>query len=390
MVECSHMSLSVQEILNRQVAQILPSKKGLEQLMQKQKIRLYLGIDPTGSNLHLGHTIALRKLQQFALLGQEVFLVIGTGTVLAGDPSQREQARPKITKKEIEQNMKTWKKQAAKVLDFSKVKLVYNGDWLLKLKYADLLTIGSYISASQLFQRDMFQRRLKKGDTVWVHELLYPLLQGYDSVALDVDLEIGGTDQVFNMLVGRELQRKMNNREKYVLTVPMIKGLDGKTMSKTSGNTVNIADNPQDMFGKLMTLRDELVEEYFELCTDISTQEVQKFKEALSKRDLKAYLAKEIVSLYHGKKAAEKAEQEFAQVFQKKEQPTDVPKVAGAGLFLVDFLVQTKLASSKSEAKRLISQAGVQVNEVVEKDPMSKVPKNSLVQVGKRRFVKTA
>ena len=203
------------DVLSRQVAEILPNKKGLEALMKKKKIRLYLGIDPTGSQLHLGHTIGLRKLQQFADLGHVAILVIGTGTVLAGDPSQRDSARPRITEKEIAQNIKTWKQQAGKIITFSKVKVVQNGDWLKKLRLPDILDIASHMSATRLLQRDMFQRRLKRGDTVWTHEMLYPLLQGYDSVALDVDLEIGGTDQVFNMLVGRELQKKMNNHEKH-------------------------------------------------------------------------------------------------------------------------------------------------------------------------------
>ena len=209
-------TVTIENLLGRQVEQILPGRKELEELMKKRKIRLYLGVDPTGRNLHLGHTIVLRKLQQFAELGHEAILVVGTGTVLAGDPSQRDAARARITKKEIAENIKTWKKQVSRVVDFSKVTIKENGDWLAKLRLPEILDIASRISASQLFQRDMFQARLRRGDTVWTHELLYPLLQGYDSVAMDVDLEIGGTDQLFNMLVGRELQKKMRNKEKYV------------------------------------------------------------------------------------------------------------------------------------------------------------------------------
>ncbi|MDO8470961.1 MAG: tyrosine--tRNA ligase [bacterium] len=388
---------TIQEVLTRQVAQVLPLKEGLEALMKKRKVRVYIGIDPTGGRLHLGHTIGLRKLQQFADLGHEAILVVGTGTVLAGDPSQREHARPSITMKEIEENMKTWKKQASKIIDFSKVKMRYNGDWLLKLTLKDILGIASHVSASQLFQRDMFQRRLAKGDTVWTHELLYPLLQGYDSVALDTDVEIGGTDQVFNMLMGRELQQKMKGREKFVLTIPMIVGLDGKQMSKTSGNTVNIEDPPEDMYGKIMSLRDELMISYFDLCTDVPMDEVKKLEQDLasqkiSPRDLKMRLAREIVSKYHSEKKAQEAEQEFQHVFQRKELPTDIVEVSlGAKeLSLVDALVEANLASSKGEARRVIEQGGVKVAGIVEKDPNSRVSagKGIVLQVGKRNFVK--
>lgn len=384
----------VSGLLERQVALVLPTKQGLESLLKKKKIRVYLGIDPTGSRLHLGHAIPLRKLQQFADAGNEALLVLGTGTVLAGDPSQRKEARSKITAKEIKENIKTWKAQAGKIIDFSKVKLVENGKWLLPLSLSDIINIASHISASQLFQRDMFKERLRRGDTVWTHELLYPLLQGYDSVALDVDLEIGGVDQTFNMLMGRELQRKMNNREKFVLTVPMILGLDGKTMSKTSRNTVNLDDPPKEMYGKLMTLRDELVPHYFELCTDLAQNEVLQLKAKLSPRDLKARLAKEITKLYHGSKAAVLAEQEFEKVFKQKELPTHIlaKKVSATSLELPQLLVELSLAFSKTEARRLIEQGGVKVNGEVKKDWKEKITlkKGMVAQVGKRHFAKIA
>lgn len=360
--------------------------------MTQRRVRVYLGIDPTGSNLHLGHAIALRKLQQFADAGHEAILVLGTGTVLAGDPSQRDTMRPKITEKEIKDNIKTWKKQAGKIINFSKVKLMENGSWLKKLTYSDILNIVSYVSAVQLFQRDMFQKRIEKGDTVWTHELLYPLLQGYDSVALDTDVEIGGTDQTFNMLIGRELQRKMKNREKFVLTVSMLQGLDGRTMSKTSGNTVNLADEPKNMFGKLMTLRDELVTQYFELCTDIQKEEVQALQQQLSPRDLKAKLAQTITALYHGEKAAAAAKEEFEKVFKEKELPTDIPEVnvSEKEIELTELLVQLALASSKGEARRLVEQGGVKIAGEVQNNWSKKIPvqKGMVVQVGPRRFAR--
>ena len=388
------IKLKQAEVLSHQVVEILPTRKDLEAVMKKRKIRLYLGIDPTGGDLHLGHSIALRKLQQFADLGHEAILLVGTGTVLAGDPSLRDTARTKITKKEIEKNTKSWKKQAAKIIDFSKVKLRYNGDWLLKLKLADILEIASNISAVQLFSRDMFQRRLAKGDTVWMHETLYPLLQGYDSVAMDVDLELGGTDQVFNMLIGRELQRKMRGKEKYVLTLPMLVGLDGKTMSKTSGNTVNIQDPPKEMYGKFMTLRDELVVQYFELATDVPEKEVRHLEKKFSPRDFKAQLAREIVTLYHGAKNAEKAEKEFQRVFQERRAPSNIPKltVQEPTLNLIELVLRAGFAKSKSSAQRLIKQGGIKVDGVMVKDPGLAVSlkKGMVVQAGKRRFVKIA
>jgi len=387
-------SLAMSGLLTRQVAEVLPTQKELERRMRKKKIRLYLGIDPTGNNLHLGHTVPLRKVQQFADQGHEAILVIGTGTVLAGDPSQRRSARERITEKEIAQNMKTFKKQAAKIINFSEVKLRYNGDWLKKLTLKDIIEIASHISAVRLFQRDMFQRRTRQGDTVWMHETLYPLLQGYDSVVLDVDLEIGGTDQVFNMLIGRELQKKMKGREKFVLTVPMITGLDGKPMSKTSGNTVNITDSPKEMYGKLMTLRDDLIFEYFEMCTDVPMGRIKNMQKKLSPRDFKAQLAKEIVSMYHSKKAAKEGEKEFVQVFREKKQPTVVAKVQikQKQLNLVDLLTAAGLAASKSQARRLIEQGGVRINGVVQEDLSTRVflEKGMVLQVGKRRFAKIA
>ena len=385
----------VNEVLTKGVAEILPSREGLKKLMLKKRIRLYLGIDPTGTNLHLGHTVALRKLQEFAELGHEAILVIGTGTVLAGDPSARDKERPKITQKEIEKNIKTWKKQAGKILDFSKVKIKYNGDWLLKLNLGDVINIASHISAMKLLQRDMFQRRLKAKSTVWTHEILYPLLQGYDSVAMDVDLEIGGTDQVFNMLIGRELQEKMQKREKFVLTVPMILGIDGNPMSKTSGNCVWIEDSADQMFGKIMSIPDTLITSYLELLTGLPFETIEKYKKELESRrinpaDLKRELAFEIVKIYHSTKAAQSARKEFNRIFREKKAPTKAPevKIQEKELPLLNLLVKTKLVSSKSEGKRLILQGGVKIDEKVQKDwkVQIQIKKGMILQVGKRKF----
>ncbi len=377
--------LEIEKVLSRAVHEILPNKEDLKKLMQKRKIRLYLGIDPTAKRLHLGHTINLRKLQEFSDLGHEAILVIGTGTVLVGDPSLREEARKQITQEEIKKNIKSWKKQASSVVDFSKVKLKYNGDWLLKLKYEDINKISSNISSIKLYQRDSFQRRLKKGDTVWTNETLYPLFQGYDSVHLDVDLEIGGTDQIFNMLVGRDLQKKMNNKEKFVLTSPMIVGIDGKQMSKTSGNCIWIDDSPKEKYGKIMSIPDILIDSYFELLTN-------KERLTANPRDAKVELAKEIVRMYHGQKEADKAEKEFEKMFKKKEIPSDIPEISikEKKLNILDLLVKTKLVFSKAEARRMVEQKAVKLNGKIEDDWKREIEikKELILQVGKRRFIK--
>jgi len=383
--------------LTRRVDKILPTKAGLKQLMLKKKIRLYLGIDPTGTRLHLGHSVALRKLQEFASLGHEAILLVGTGTVLAGDPSGRDKARPHITEKEIKKNIATWKKQASKILDFSKVKIKYNGDWLLKLDLKGIVEIASNISAIQLFKRDMFRKRIKRGDTVWMHETLYPLLQGYDSVAMDVDLEIGGTDQIFNMLIGRELQQKMKSREKFVLAVPMILGIDGKQMSKTSGNCVWLLDSPKEMFGKIMSVPDGLIISYFETLTDAPLELIRQYKKDLKSKKanpmiFKEELAFEIVKTYHSNKKAKLAQEEFGRVFKEKKLPQKMPEFAikQRKVNILDLLVKTKLASSKAEAKRLVLQGGVKINGKLKKDwrEIIKLKKGQVIQVGRRRFAK--
>jgi len=366
----------------------LPNKERLKALMKKKKIRLYFGVDPTSTNLHLGHTVGLRKLQGFAALGHEAVLVIGTGTVLAGDPSLRETARPLITQEEISRNIKTWKKQAAKILDFSKIKIRHNGDWLLKLNLKDIVRIASCVSAVKLFQRETFQRRIKKGQTVWTHETLYPLLQGYDSVALDTDLEIGGTDQIFNMLIGRELLQKIRKKEKFVLTFKMVLGTDGYPMSKTRGNCIWLTDSAQEMYGKIMSISDELVFNYSQSLTDLPLEEIKK----LSPQKAKERLALEIASVYHGKKAALAADKEFRRVFKDKKLPSDIPekKIKKEPLNILDLLLETKLVASKAEAKRLLEQGGVKIDGKNKKDWREKieVKKGQVIQVGKRKFAK--
>lgn len=387
----------IEEVLTKGVEKVLPDKKRLARLIRKRKIRLYLGIDPTSPELHLGHAIPLRKLREFQELGHEVILLFGTFTAQIGDPSERDEKRKPLTLAQIKKNMRTYKKQASKILDFSKVKIKYNADWLAKLNFKDLVKLSSHFTVSRLLERDMFQQRLKKGGEVWANEFLYPLMQGYDSVAMNVDLEIGSTDQLFNMLVGRKLQKIYNKKEKFLLTTSILVGLDGRKMSKSFDNTVNIADSPDEMYGKLMSLRDNLIIQYFRLCTGISEKEIKEIEEKLkfkkiNPKDAKARLAREIVSIYHDRKAAQVAEREFNRIFKEKKLPSRVPEVKfkEKKLNILDLLTKIKLAQSRSAAKRLILQNGVKIDNIVEKDwqKVIKIKKGMVVQVGKRKFVK--
>lgn len=379
--------MPVDNIFGRRVSSVLPDKKGLEKLMSERKIKLYQGFDPTGGRLHLGHSIGIRKLMDFANAGHEVVFLFGTGTVLAGDPSQRENAREKIAAEQINTNISGWKDQVGPLVDWNKVTIMHNGEWLLQLGLRDIIEIASHISAVQLFKRDMFEKRIGRGDTVWTHELLYPLLQGYDSVAMDVDLEIGGTDQEFNMLIGRELMKKMKNKEKYVLTVPMIVGTDGKQMSKSSGNCVWLDDTADEMFGKLMALPDEHIKTYMELVTDIPLEEIEE-AEKLHPMEAKKKLAFDVAKQFHGKNEAEKAQEKWGSTFQKKKTPTDIPTFnLGAGT-VVEVLVNSGTVSSNSEARRLITQGAVEWNDKKVEDPQTEISEAGTIKIGKHRFLK--
>lgn len=357
-----HMNSNNSELLTRRVDHILPSKEGLEKLIAGKKIRLYQGFDPTGGRLHLGHAIGMKKLMEFANAGHEVIFLFGTGTVLVGDPSLRDTGRKLITQAEIDENIKGWKKQVSPIVDFDKVTIKQNGDWLTKLTLKEIIGIASNISATQLFKRESFTRRIERGDAVWYHETMYPLLQGYDSVAMDVDLEIGGTDQEFNMLVGRELQKKMNNREKFVLTTPMIVGTDGKQMSKSSGNCIFLNDTPEDMYSKLMMVKDELVATYFELLTDLPMTEIAAL-DPNQPVENKKRLAFDITRQFHDEDGAKKGQAYFESFVQTKTAPSDTPmvKVSGENTTLIELLKSADLGVSNSDIKRTIEQSGVEI-----------------------------
>jgi len=379
-------------LLTRGVAQVLPSASGLEKLMQKRKIRLYLGIDPTGSLLTLGHAVVLKKLQQFAEAGHEVILLIGNGTVRIGDPTGRDSTRPVLTDEIIAENFQNWKEQASKILDFSRIEIRKNGDWLDKLTYSEIVKLMAQVTVPQLMERDMFQERLKKGGTVFGHEILYPLLQGYDSVMMEVDLEIGGTDQTFNMLMGRHLLEVYKNREKYVLSTPIINGTDGRKMSKSYGNFIALTDEPNDMFGKLMSVADSEMETYFEIFTDIDMAEVQK-KIAENPRDAKVELATNIVSWLHSPGAAKAALQDFETKFVRKETPENIPEFTlSEGVGLLDLITKIcGFATSNAEARRLMEQGAVALDDTIITDTKTTIEpekKSRILRVGKRKWGK--
>ncbi len=379
-----------EELLTRGVDTVLPDKKSLFSRMEQGKLKLYLGIDPTGSLLHLGHAVVLRKLNQFAKAGHEVILLIGNGTVRIGDPTGRDSTRPVLTDEAIEENFQTWKAQAEKILDFSKITIVHNGDWLDKLTYADMVKLMAQTTVQQLIERDMFQQRLQKGLPIFGHEIMYPLLQGYDSVALNVDLELGGTDQTFNMMMGRHLQKVYNNHEKWVLTTPIINGTDGRKMSKSYGNFVSLTEESNDMYGKLMSITDDLIVTYFTLLTDVSMDEVDSMHRAMqggaNPMEFKKKLALTITTDLHGEEKALAAQEFFEKTVQQGEVVAAVPLQVSSGTTIVDAIAQAKPDMSKSEIRRLIEQGGVSFDEQKMSTPTQVISKNGILRIGKRSY----
>jgi len=381
----------IEEVLTRGVENIYPSRQALEAILRSgKKLRIYCGIDPTGK-LHLGHGAVLGKLRQFQDLGHEVVVLIGDFTATIGDPTGKHTARKMLTREQVLFYTKNYKKQIRKILDFNKsnVRFLHNEEWTNKLKPIDMLAIASKFTVARLLERDMFQRRIKAGRDIHVHEFLYPIFQAYDAVTMDVDMQIGGNDQTFNMLAGRTLMKKMKNKETFVLTSKLLVDPSGKKMGKTEGNMINLDESPKEMYGRIMSWPDTLINLGFELCTRIPMDEVKKIT---NPRDAKARLAREIIRLYHSEKKAKEAEKEFERVFKEKKLPTEIPEVEikEIELLILDLLVKTKLASSKAEAKRLVLQKGVKIDRKIQDDwqAMIGIKKGLIVQVGKRKFAK--
>ncbi len=448
---------AVEAFVSRAVENIYPTPDALSGLLKSGKrITVYLGVDPSGPSLHIGHAIEMRKLAELQKLGHRCILLIGDFTAMIGDPTDKAAARVKLTHEQVLENCKNYKEQASKILDFggeNPVELKFNNDWLGKMTFADVVELASHFTVQQMAERDMFRRRMswrtacphcgnenymgsetqetstdEKGNhilvstydesrvwkckkcrkeyspetagevhsprPVYLHEFLYPLMQGYDSVAMDVDLEIGGNDQTFNMLAGRTLMREIKNKEKLVLTCKLLTDPTGKKMGKSEGNMITLVDSPEDMYGKVMSWTDGMIIPGYELVTDVSSDEIEKMKEAMEEgenpMEFKRRLAKEVVRAFVSDEAAEKAAGHFTTVHQKHEKPEEMPefKMKEPKAKLVDLLVETGLVPSKSEARRQIEQGAVKVDDAVVEDADMETKAGSVIQKGKRFFVK--
>ena len=363
----------IDRILNKGVENILPSKEELKNLLLSGKhLNIYQGFDPTAPTLHIGHTVGMRKLEDFRKLGHQVYFVIGDFTARIGDPSDKMSARKKLTKQQVEENMRLYIDQASHFINiFDKdnpVKVVYNSKWLEPLNFGEIIELASVFTVQQMLKRSMFQERLKSDKPIYLHEFLYPLMQGYDSVALNIDVEVGGNDQLFNMLAGRDLVMNRLNKEKFVVAMKLLEANDGTKMGKTSGNMIELSDSANNIFGKVMAFDDKLIPIGFEILTKYELKQVEKIKERLKKGEnpmiLKKLLAFEITKDIKGEQEAENAQKYFENVFQKKNLNTDIPvkTVRQSNINILDLIVQCEIANSKSQAKRLVEQNAVTIN----------------------------
>lgn len=386
-------SQKIKELLERGVENIYPKKEFLEaQLKSGKQLTLYTGYDPTAPTLHIGHGITMLKLRQFQDLGHKIIMLIGDFTGMIGDPTDKTSARQKLTRKQVLENCKNYKKQAAAVLNFSgknPVQVKFNSKWLAKMSFADVVELSSHFTVQRMMERDMFENRMKEEKPIYLHEFLYPLMQGYDSVAMDVDGEIGGNDQTFNMLAGRTLMKDLKNKEKFVLTTKLLVDSSGKKMGKTEGNMVAFADKPEDMFGKVMSWTDGMIANGFELCTTLPMAEIQKLQtETANPRDLKMRLAYEVVKTFLGEKYAKIASDHFSKVFQEKAKPQDIPELKPSALDIITVLVESNICKSKSEARQVVGQGGVKINDEKVTAIDAQVKPGDIIQKGSRFFVK--
>ncbi len=384
----------INELLSRGVEEIIDKASLEKKLRSGKQLRIKLGIDPTSSNIHIGRSIPLLKLKDFQNLGHKIVLIIGDFTGVIGDTSDKDSERPMLSSEQIKKNMKNYVSQAGKVIDINRCEIRYNSEWLDKISYGELGAQADQFSLSDFISRENIKKRLDSGKRVSLRELLYPLMQGYDSVAVNADIEIGGTDQKFNLLAGRELQRFYKQIPQDIITNPLVEGLDGRKMSSSWGNTINLMDSAGDMFGKIMSLSDGLIIKYFNLVTRVPLSEIKKYedeiKHGVNPKDIKIKLAYEIVRQYHGEKEAKKAEEDFDNTFSKGVIPEDVEQVSvSSDSNLVDVLLDQQLVVSKSEFRRLVSEGAINKLDTNEKisDYETKVSEG-VYKVGKRRFIK--
>ena len=390
------------EYLKRGTVEIIEEEELLAKLKRAfetgRPLKVKAGFDPTAPDLHLGHTVLLNKMRHFQDLGHEVYFLIGDFTAMIGDPSGRSETRPPLTREQVLENARTYKEQVFKILDPERTKVVFNSEWMSRFTAEDFIRLCAKYTVARMLEREDFKKRFEGRRPIAIHELIYPLIQAYDSVALEADVELGGTDQRFNLLVGRDIQREYGQEPQVIVTVPILEGLDGvQKMSKSLGNYVGITEPPQEMFGKIMSINDELMWRYYELLTDVPLEEIASLKEAASAgkvnpKDLKVRLAKEIVTRFHSPEAAEKAAREFEKVFAKGGIPEDIPEVtvSPGEVWLPRFLKDQGLVKSTSEGKRLLSQGGVQVEgeKVREENFLLEAGRVYVFRVGKKRFLR--
>jgi len=392
------------KIIKKGVLEIISEEELLEKLKEGRPLIVKAGFDPTAADLHLGHTVLLQKLRTFQQLGHTVYFIIGDFTAMIGDPSGRDQTRPPLTKEQVLENAKTYKDQVFKVLDPEKTVVVFNSSWLAEMKAEDLIKLTAKYTVARMLEREDFKKRFKENIPISIHEFIYPLLQAYDSVAIKADVELGGSDQRFNLLIGRDIQKEYGiEKPQVAILLPLLVGTDGvKKMSKSYGNYIGITEPPEDMFGKVMSISDELMWQYWQLLTDLTVEEIEKMKKDVESglihpMEVKKELAMYIVERFHSKEEAVKAKEHFEKVYSKKEIPDDIPVVKVQDLNiqqqeveLFELVFMLNLSPSKAEAKRLIKQGGVKLDGQKIEDFLYKVDltKPHIIQVGKRKFVK--
>jgi tyrosyl-tRNA synthetase len=386
------------QFIKNNVAEIISEEELVSKLKRKKRLRIKLGIDPSGPEIHLGFSVVLRKLRQFQDLGHIAVMVVGDFTGMIGDPSGVSKTRPKLTRQQVKKYMTKYKEQIFRILDPKKTEFTYNSKWLGALTMYEFIDLAAKYTVARILERDDFSQRLKAGVPVYMHEIMYPLCQGYDSIAINADVELGGTDQKFNLLVGRELMREFKMEPQVVMMLPILEGTDGvRKMSKSFGNFIGITESPKEMFGKIMSIPDELIVKYFELTTDAFPHKIEEYRMTLHEgsinpRDVKFDLAKTLVRMYHSVKAAQIAATEFEKVFTKKEMPKQIKKfkIKKKEIGIIDLLVESGLMRSRGEAKRKVKEGAIDIDGKRVKDinHIVKLRKPVIVRAGKRKFLK--
>lgn len=392
------MEQKINEILTRGVVEVIDKDNLEKRLLAGDKLRIKLGIDPTSPNIHIGRSIPLLKMKDLQDLGHQIVLIIGDFTGVIGDTSDKESERPMLTEEQVKKNLETYKEQAGKILDMEKVEFHFNSEWLAKLTYKEICQQADIFSLAEFNARENIKKRLEAGTRISLRELMYPMMQGYDSVEIKADVELGGTDQRFNILAGREMQKNYKQNPQDIILTTLIEGTDGRKMSSSWGNTINLTENPNDMFGKVMSIGDDLIVTYLIHCTRISMEKVKEIEsgiknDSVNPRDAKIELAEEIVKIYHGEDEAQKAKDYFINTFSKKNLPSEISEVSvGDNENILDFIVSAKLAGSKSDARRKLEQGGVSIDEkkvsIEELTLKKETHDGKVMKVGKKDFVK--